>query len=143
MYPPSQNIASRKSRESGMSMIEVLIAIVILALGALGIAGLQARALKGNEGSLQRSQALIAASYMLDSIRADAALRVTTSMASSGSGTIGTWLSELSRTVGPGSQGMIACQAVTLGTNCTVTVQWNNSRSGGSASEQLSLSTLL
>lgn len=138
------------SRQRGMSMIEVLVAIVILGLGALGIAALQARALKGNESSVQRTQAVIAANYLLDAARNDATLRATNQanpVCNGGNGLFATWLTDLQRNMGAGSCGQIRCTANAnpAGTTlCTVTVQWDDSRiRGGNAAEQLQLSTLL
>ena len=45
-------------RQSGATMIEVLIALVIFAFGVLGLAGMQARALSYSQGALLRSQAV-------------------------------------------------------------------------------------
>lgn len=162
MQPPSQNIASQKSRESGMSMIEVLIAIVILAIGALGIAGLQARALKGNENSLQRSQAIIASSYMLDLIRADRTLasafssRTTIESASTAPNALSAaWIREMQEvrkdsngkdilpTIGNGTIGIIECTPSGTQFLCEVTVQWNSSRASTDARSEVSLRTLL
>lgn len=126
-------------------MLEVLVAMIILALGALGIAALQARALKGNESSLQRSQAVISANYMLEAMRANTALMVNSGMVcAGGNGTFNTWVGELSTTLGPGSCGQTTCAANGVNSMlCTVTVQWNDTRAGGNAQQQVALSTLL
>lgn len=144
------------SSQRGMSMIEVLVAIVILGLGALGIAALQARALKGNESSVQRTQAVIAANYLLDAVRSDNSLLIDGDMTcDGGEGLFATWLLDLQTNMGAGSCGQIECKEITtansakeiplVGTNlCTVTVQWDDSRiRGGNTTEQLQLRTLL
>ncbi len=131
----------------GMSLIEVMVAIVIFALGALGIAGLQARALKGNESSLQRTQAVIAANSLIDAMRANQVPRNTINMTcNGGNGEFGQWLADLQNGLGQGSCGQIACAANAnpAGTaTCTVTIQWNDQRAGGAAAQQLALSALL
>ena len=138
-------LKTTKRHQSGMSMIEVLVALIILALGAFGIAALQARALKGNESSLQRSQAVMAGTYMLEAIRADSTLRGQTAMvcASGGGATFNQWITDLGTALGNGSCGQVSCIANARGTLCTVTVQWNDTRDKGSASKQVSLSTLI
>lgn len=68
------------NRNSGFSLIEILITIVILLVGLLGLAGLQGRALTSQMESYQRSQALILLKDMGDRIsanRGNAALYVT------------------------------------------------------------------
>lgn len=133
-----------KHKQSGMSMIEVLVALIVLALGALGIAALQARALKGNESSLQRSQAVMAGTYMLEAMRADSTLRSHAKLCSSGgTDTYNQWIADLGTTLGAGTCGQVNCTANARGTICTVTIEWNDSRAKGSAAEQVLLSTLL
>ncbi|WP_226461101.1 type IV pilus modification protein PilV [Quatrionicoccus australiensis] len=135
---------SEKRWQSGMSMIEVLVALIILALGALGIAALQTRALKGNESSLQRSQAVMAGTYMLEAMRADSTLRSHAMTCASGGGdTFNKWIEDIGRSVGPNTCGQVNCAANARGTLCTVTIQWNDSRAKGSAAEQVLLSSLL
>lgn len=58
-------------RESGMSLIEVLVALLILSIGLLGIAGLQLNSLRANTGSYWQSQATWLAYDMSDRIRAN------------------------------------------------------------------------
>lgn len=58
-------------RQSGATLLEVLIAMVVMSLGILGHAGLQAAALKVNQGALVRSQATSLAYEILDRMRAN------------------------------------------------------------------------
>jgi len=62
-------IAHRKN--TGFSMIEVLITIVILMIGLLGLAGLQTKALTAQMEAYQRSQALILLKDMASRIEAN------------------------------------------------------------------------
>lgn len=136
-----------RTRQSGMSLLEVMVALVILAVGALGIAGLQARALKGGESSLQRSQAVIAANYMLEQIRANNALALQTGMqcAAIGNVSIDAWIVDLKAALGNAAStcGEVNCRPAGGGTLCTVRVRWDDSRAGGAATETLELSSLL
>lgn len=132
------------ARQSGMSLIEVAVAIVILSLGALGIAGLQARALKGNESSLQRTQAVISANYIIDVLHAAPASRITTAC-DGGNAVYAQWVADLQNGLGPNSCGSIQCAANANPagtTRCTVTIQWNDERAGGPSQQQLQLSAL-
>lgn len=134
-------------KESGMSLLEVLVAVVIIAVGALGMAGLQARALKGGESSMQRSQAVISANYMLDMIRADPTLALQTGLlcANHGNAWINAWIADLKNGLGNAAStcGEINCRPNASGTLCTVRVLWDDSRARGNAAETVELSTLL
>lgn len=60
-----------KSRQAGMTLIEVLIAMLILAIGLLGAAGTQLKALKFTDSALKSTQASFIAYGLLDRIRAN------------------------------------------------------------------------
>ena len=60
-------------RQTGMTLIEVLIALLILAVGLLGAAAIQLNALKYTDSARMISQASFIAYDMLDRIRANAA----------------------------------------------------------------------
>src|SRR2546423_5603213 len=60
-----------RSRQSGVSMIEVLVTILIFAFGMLALSGLQARALSFSQSSLYRSQATALTDDIIDRMRAD------------------------------------------------------------------------
>jgi len=59
------------NRNSGFTLIEVLIAALVLAVGLLGLAGLQAASIKNNLSAYKRSQATQLAYDMADRIRAN------------------------------------------------------------------------
>ena len=61
----------RAFRQSGMTLIEVLVAVLILAIGLLGAAALQLNALKYTDSSTMTSQASFIAYDMMDRIRAN------------------------------------------------------------------------
>lgn len=124
-------------RQRGVGLIEVLIAVLILSIGLLGIAGLQARALKNNQSSYERSQAVVLSYFMLDSMRANVAaaragsynLGRTCTAPSSGSLLVDdqrAWILALKETLGDRDTtcGEISCN----GSTCTVRVHWDDSR---------------
>jgi len=67
----NMNTPTTNFRNSGFSMIEVLITLIILLTGLLGLAGLQIRAQQAELESYQRSQALILVSDMAGRIAAN------------------------------------------------------------------------
>src|SRR5438874_11976557 len=70
MQQPLPTKAAR-GRQSGVSMIEVLVTILIFAFGMLALSGLQARALVFSQSSLYRSQATALTDDIIDRMRAD------------------------------------------------------------------------
>ncbi len=59
------------SKQSGTSMVEVLVALVVMSIGMLGIAGLYATTLQAKTTSLSRMKAVNLAYDMADRIRAN------------------------------------------------------------------------
>jgi type IV pilus assembly protein PilV len=59
------------SRQSGFTLIEVLVAVVVLSIGLLGLAGLQAMGLRNSHSAYLRSQATLQAYDMMDRMRAN------------------------------------------------------------------------
>ncbi|GAB2660770.1 type IV pilus modification protein PilV [Arenimonas aestuarii] len=133
-------------RQSGLSLIEVLIAVLIMAVGLLGIAALQAVTLRNSQSAFDRTQATVLSYAILDAMRANATaaransynVGMTCTVPAAG-GTLvssdhSTWISSLKATMGDSACGSIACAA----NICTITIRWNDSRaSGGDANETL------
>lgn len=59
------------NKNSGFTLIEVLIAVLVLATGLLGLAGMQAVSLKNNQSAYNRSQATQLAYDLADRMRAN------------------------------------------------------------------------
>lgn len=131
--------------ERGAGLIEVLVAVLILALGLLGMAGLQANALKKNQSSYARSQAVMMSYYILDAMRADRpnALAGNYDTATTGlcnataitgttlaDNTRKNWVDSLRDNLGDADAtcGTIDCDSAGV---CTVTIQWNDELAGG------------
>ncbi|GFM67692.1 type IV pilus modification protein PilV [Pseudomonas cichorii] len=60
-----------RRRQTGMTLIEVLVSVLILAIGLLGAAAIQLNALKYTDSSTMSSQASFIAYDMMDRIRAN------------------------------------------------------------------------
>jgi len=52
-----RNFRTHRSRQSGFTLVEVMVAALIMSVGLLGLAGLQAASLRNNQGAFMRSQA--------------------------------------------------------------------------------------
>lgn len=136
------------SRQRGVGLIEVLVAVLILSLGMLGMAGLQTRALKANQSSHARTQAVMLSYYMLDAMRADRATALSSAFpyntpsagpicdATTLTGTTlvdnsrKDWIESLKTNLGDADStcGAILCQA---NGECTLQITWDDSRAGG------------
>ncbi|MFM7330684.1 MAG: type IV pilus modification protein PilV [Brachymonas sp.] len=147
----------RYIKQSGVSLIEVLVAVLILSFGLLGMGALQTRALQGNQSSTQKSQAIVLTNYMMDAMRID---RVNASAGAynidsvcSAAGVIGTtlasnnlrhWLNSANTSIG-GQAGSPVCGTITCGTNfvCTIRLNWDDSRLGGLANPSIEVTSTI
>ena len=141
--PPS---SPRHAR--GMSLIEVMIALLVLAIGLLGIAAMQSLALRGGQGSLESTQAVMATNSILESIRANPTQAASYNMAktcstpSAGTTLVGSdknaWIAALKNTIGSGASDLTTCgQIENCATTCRITVYWDDTRAGGGNSRSL------
>lgn len=144
-----------RSAQKGVSLIEVLIAVLILSLGLLGMAGMQARAIKSNQSSYARSQAVMLSYYMLDAMRADRTNAVTSTAyntakvcnTSTFTGstladrTRADWINALKTNLGDLTTtcGGISC----TGGICTIDIFWDDSLAGGLGTQQFTTSSRL
>ena len=150
--PPQRRLSVRHGRKAlGFTLLEVLVALLVLAFGFLAVAGIQLRALKTNFSSAQKSQATMLSYLILDAMRAnrDQALAgayniPTTCTVPTGSTLVladqSYWLQKAKAALGASTCAAITCD--TAG-NCTVTLQWDDSRAGGSSTENFVLTSRL
>ena len=61
----------RLARQSGFTLIEVLVAVIVLSIGLVGVAGLQVVSLQNNQSAFMRSQASALAYDLADRMRAN------------------------------------------------------------------------
>ncbi len=144
------NTAMNKYSQSGFSLMEVLIALLIMSIGLLGLAALQATSLKANHGAYQRTQATFLAYDIMDRMRANRIqaaagsynLAMTASAPSPSTvladNDVNDWMTNFIQVLLPGGDGSINCDANAV---CTVVVQWDESRLGGTATSGAALST--
>lgn len=134
---------SSLAQQRGVGLIEILVAVLVLSLGLLGMAGLQANALRGNQSSYARSQAIMFSYYMLDAMRADRTNAVglrynMTKTCNPGAITTSDlpgntrkdWLQSMRESLGNDDStcGVITCD---VNGNCLVQVIWDDTRAGG------------
>lgn len=146
---PLRNSTNRalRSRQFGMSLVEVLVAVLVLSIGLLGLAGLQMRTLRNNESSLQRGVAVFQSHAIADAMRIDrvnasngafdltvaAAAPTGTSFAES---MLGEWRANLITALGESASGGVACD----GNLCDIEVRWNDER-GSAGSTTMTVRT--
>ena len=68
---PKLNGVITSSRQSGFTLIEVLVTAVILTIGLLGLAGLQYNSLQGNQGAQMNTVAVLQALDAADRLRSN------------------------------------------------------------------------
>lgn len=163
---PVRPIRARPSgvqRQRGAGLIEILVAVLILALGLLGMAGLQANALKTNQSSYARGQAVMLSYYMLDAMRADRAAAISLSyntgavsagvitpicsaLAITGANlfdnNLRDWILSLKTNLGNESTtcGAIHCEVTGV---CTIQITWDDSRAGGLGAQRFETTSRL
>lgn len=138
-----------RSRQSGVSLLEVMVSLFVLSIGMLGMAGLQMASLRSNQSSYERSAAVLGAYTMIDRLRADTAaaqaggynLALVDDSCDIPEGAafadtqLAAWLTELQSSMGASACGGVNCTAGAAG-SCMVSVRWDDSRvQGGSASQ--------
>ena len=141
------------ARIRGVGLIEVLISVLILGIGLLGIAAMQSLALRGGQGSLESSQAVMQTNSIIEAMRANranAADYVLAGMQCSAptAGTLAqndvvAWITALKATI-PG--GITTCGqiiALPAPNAYRITVQWDDQRAGGEATRQIVTETLI
>ena len=72
-YTESPGRRPKQTRQTGFSLLEVLIALLVLAVGLLGLAALQNMGLRLNSQSYERTQATILIDDMIDRMRSNPA----------------------------------------------------------------------
>ncbi len=141
------------NKQIGFTLIEVLVALLIMSIGLLGLAALQATSLKASHGAYSRGQAVFLAYDMMDRMRANRTQALAGAYdrnygdappAVSGilsDDDLNDWIFNFVRVLlpgnNPGGDASIACIAATG--VCTVTLQWDESRLGGDASNNNNL----
>ena len=162
--PVRTRIVHRRSLQSGVGLIEVLVAVLVLSIAFLGIAALQAMSLSTNNSAMARSMATIASYSILDAMRADfdtakagtydrtgtSAVKASACPAGTGSlanAQISEWCGQLAQTLGAAATttGDINCSTVGDSVDCTVTITFDDSRAGvgGSSVQKVTTRAML
>jgi type IV pilus assembly protein PilV len=158
-HTSSMRVKAFKSRNknSGATIVEILIAVLILSFGLLGMAALQTRALQGNQSSVARSQAIMLAYNIADAMRIDRVQAAVgqyniTNVAAGGVSADGSlaknnlinWLNSARDNLGGTStdpvRGTINCNGQA---SCTISLSWNDDRQGGIGAQTITIQTTL
>lgn len=139
-------------RQSGLSMIEVLIAFLVSVIGLFGVMKMQLSAVSNTHSAYLRSQAAVVSNAIVDQLRANSGaalsgaynMALTASPPTSGGlevADLTQWRADLAAIL-PSGGGSIACVSATQ--ICTLVVQWDDSRGlAGSNIQQFSLAVRL
>lgn len=142
---------SPRQRQSGFSLVEVLVAMLIVSIGLLGIVALQSLALTNTGSSMERSQAVIQTYSYMEFLRANREQAIISNLdipltcdpenLPESQVEQRRWITQLHETLGPESCGQVECLG---GGKCSITVQWDDSRAAeGSEEQQLVTETIL
>jgi len=145
-------------KQSGFTLLEVLVAVLVLSIGLLGLAGLLASSIRNNQSAYQRTQATWLAYDIVDRMRVNRPA----ALASDYDTTLGTpancaanptlsgsmaaqdltgWKTLLACAL-PAGDGAVALNAANR--QVTVTVQWNDSRgTSGNTAQTFQIQTQL
>lgn len=146
-------------RQSGFTLLEVLVAMLVLSIGLLGLAGLMASSMRNNQSAYHSTQATWLAYDILDRIRANRQVALAGGYSAANAlgspancSTAAPSGSIAAQDIG-GWKNMIACALPEGDGSITVTpansrvrviVQWNDSRgTGGLANQQLTIESQL
>tara|TARA_R110001583_G_scaffold184037_2_gene343059 strand:+ start:45827 stop:46291 length:465 start_codon:yes stop_codon:yes gene_type:complete len=135
-----------RKAQSGFTLIEVLVSVLVLSIGLLGMAALQINAMKNNQSSFQRTQAVMLSYFMLDAMRANRAdalsgnynMVKTCAVPAVGGSLVSNdhhfWMQALKDHIADDGNtcGQITCAGVT----CTVRIFWDDSRGAGGSTTQ-------
>ncbi len=134
--------------QSGVGLIEVMIAVLVLSIGFLGVGAMLAMSLSTNNSAMYRSYATMDSYSILDAMRADLSnakggaynTTVTGNACPTGTGTLAAtqlskWCGQLAQDLGlvATTTGTVNCTAQG---ECTITIQFDDSRSGVQGAKQ-------
>ncbi|SIP94843.1 type IV pilus assembly protein PilV [Solilutibacter tolerans] len=137
-------VMTSRSRQSGFSLIEVMVAVLVLSIGLLGLAALQATALRNNQSALERSQGVVNTYSMLDAMRANVdsarageyVMSETCTVPAANTSLVQkdkrAWIQMIQANLGNTACGTVTCS----GSLCTVTVTWDDRRGKGGEEKQ-------
>ena len=142
-------------KQSGFTLLEILVAMLVMAIGLLGLAGLMTSSMRNNLSASHRTQATWMAYDIVDRMRANRVTAVTggyatpmgTAAACSAAQPTGTvpaqdiaaWKNQLACAL-PAGNGSITL----AGTRATILIQWNDTRGNqGLANQQFKVETQL
>lgn len=130
----------------GLGMIEVLVSVLVLAVGLLGVAAMQSLALRGGQGSMETTQAVMQSNSIIEAMRSNSAANYNTGKVCSVAAVGGSdlkandqkaWIGALQSTIGTAGDKQICGQIAGCPGACVITVFWNDSRAGGSSARTL------
>ena len=140
----SRALRSGPAQVRGIGLIEVMVSLVVLAIGLLGIAAMQSLALRGGQGSLESSQAVMQTTSVIEAMRANRAnaaaynIGKTCSVAAvAATGLVGddlkAWIGGIKGTLGATGDAASCGEVSGCPNACVITVYWDDARAGPEA----------
>lgn len=118
-------------RQSGMTLIEILVALLIFSFGLLGFVGLQARAIQYSTSSEDSNRAALAANEIAAAMQLQQTVSLPASAVSAWQGRVTTL------TAAGGLPNATATITATAASQATITITWRaNSASGANSTNQ-------
>ena len=123
-------------KRNGFTLVEVMVTMIVLAIGILGLAGLQLAGMRSNYSAYQRTQAILAASDLIDRMRVSPADFAGAAYATSAAAEVAPfdrWAANLATLLpapDEGAQGAVNCgngNGCQSG-NCEIIIRWNDGR---------------
>jgi len=112
------------ARQSGFSLLEVVIALLVITIGLLGLLTMQIYSLKGNQSAYLRSQATVMAYELVDAMRADRDGALSGDYDDGAGGLRADWDARLTAVMGGGA----AATVVRNDNSVQITINWNDDR---------------
>ncbi|MBU2952353.1 type IV pilus modification protein PilV [Marinobacter sp. F3R08] len=127
-----KKVVGMRTKQNGVTMIEVMVAVLVLAVGLLGVAGMQTVSIQQTQGADKRSVAVLHLQSIADEIRSEKSV-----------GDISDWTAALQKDLGANAELNIETSTVGIYRQATISVEWEGRASiwDGSDADDLSANT--
>ena len=127
-----KKVVGMRTKQNGVTMIEVMVAVLVLAVGLLGVAGMQTVSIQQTQGADKRSVAVLHLQSIADEIRSEKSV-----------GDISDWTAALQKDLGDDAELKIETSTVGIYREAKISVEWKGRASiwDGADADDLSANT--